>query len=289
MQGLSVLYFVRHNETGLTKIGITSNWSARSTALKVGKKTKLLGIYECEDALTAEKDLHERARKYRLPGSEYFNLQVNDLKQLLCFAEASYKCAKQKLELFSLHANSKMLDVSQALDWSASDWFRLIKNSWRRSILDDVKNCIDEELTLEEFLQFKDEIMPIKASLLKEWQKDLYGEAYGEYLAIKKIWAEFYSQKSCAISKHLFNIHRCRSGIKCRPKRKLSFSNDISCKWSSFDAVINGQKISLDTLGIIYRLVCCYRFEEYCSRAFDALLTPGEFEYYLEHYGPHLG
>lgn len=69
------LYVIKHNQTGLVKIGVSNNWYERAKALQIGVKTSPLIVVLTDNNSKAEKDLHEQYKEYRLPGSEYFQLE----------------------------------------------------------------------------------------------------------------------------------------------------------------------------------------------------------------------
>jgi hypothetical protein len=56
----------------LVKIGKTSNWESRSKALKVGQQTKREVLARVSDMTFAERCLHHRYKRYRVPQSEWF-------------------------------------------------------------------------------------------------------------------------------------------------------------------------------------------------------------------------
>lgn len=68
------LYVIKHNRTGLVKIGVSNNWYERAKALQVGVKTSPLIVVLTDNNVEAEKYLHAHYRDCRLPGSEYFQL-----------------------------------------------------------------------------------------------------------------------------------------------------------------------------------------------------------------------
>lgn len=70
------LYLIRHLESGMVKIGITSDWGRRSRELAVGDTTELLQLWElpAPHNRRAERELHQLLSWARLPQSEWFNL-----------------------------------------------------------------------------------------------------------------------------------------------------------------------------------------------------------------------
>lgn len=79
MSRYSILYVIRHGETGLHKIGITNDWTRRQKELEVGPKTKAIHIVRVNDARQVEKYLHRRFAAKRMPQSEWFHLNEEEL------------------------------------------------------------------------------------------------------------------------------------------------------------------------------------------------------------------
>lgn len=75
---MECIYLIRHNKTGLHKIGMTENWSRRSKELKIGAVTTLVKIIECKDARKWEKVLHVMFKHKRIPQSEWFTIEAED-------------------------------------------------------------------------------------------------------------------------------------------------------------------------------------------------------------------
>lgn len=68
------VYLIRDDETGLHKIGITSNWARRSRQLQVGRGSTAVRLVPCADAKKWERVLHAQFRHKRLPQSEWFRI-----------------------------------------------------------------------------------------------------------------------------------------------------------------------------------------------------------------------
>ena len=73
------IYLIRHNSTGLHKIGVTSNIDRRFYQLGVNKVAKAIMYEEVYNADKLEKDLHNEYKRYRLPQSEWFDLSDYDV------------------------------------------------------------------------------------------------------------------------------------------------------------------------------------------------------------------
>lgn len=71
----AVVYRIRHQQSGMIKIGISDNWERRARELKVGDSTELLGLTDFDsfdEAATVEKQAHKLLDSNRLPQSEWF-------------------------------------------------------------------------------------------------------------------------------------------------------------------------------------------------------------------------
>jgi hypothetical protein len=286
MYNLSVLYFIEHVETKMVKIGITSNWSSRLTALKTGKLTSVIAIFECHDINAAERDMHEKARKYRLPGSEYFFLPKQLLNRLLRECKEAYKDVTQKIALYNYYRASSVLDVTGALNQSAADWLRLNQSTWKKSVIEQVTWSMEENgKTVDERLQFVQTIKSVSQNL-PQAKRECYPDLHLNHLAAYSIWARFSTQIICLIPKKLFIKERTRIGVSCRPRRTLDLSKDVQIKWSTNEADINGVRVSRQAAESLLGLLFDYRMNQYCTEAYNYLLSPDSFDYYLSAYGP---
>lgn len=77
------LYVIKHDQTGLVKIGVSNNWYERAKALQIGTKTSPVIVVLTDNNAKAERDLHEQYRDYRLPGSEYFQLDNTSVGEVI--------------------------------------------------------------------------------------------------------------------------------------------------------------------------------------------------------------
>ena len=68
------VYLIKDNESGLHKIGMTTNWNSRQRALRVGTVTTKIRFVQCKDAGKWEKVLHAMFRHKRIPQSEWFRI-----------------------------------------------------------------------------------------------------------------------------------------------------------------------------------------------------------------------
>lgn len=275
----------------MTKIGITCQWHSRSKSLKIGEKTQLLGLFQANELAEAEKQLHDTFRESRLPGSEYFNLNKKQIKQLLLFMTDKYESVEKYYNYYSKVKKSQDLEITHALGWSASDWFRLCKSSWLSSIVQSAENDLYAEdcfFSKEDFGVFRKEIEEAIANLSDNF-RDTYANWYLEWLVAQDIWYELKDNFECWISKsklkkscrYNHNYGRYYSKYHYfKPKFK-----DIDARFPEF--IIHertGCAITKPTLKVIYSIVCEYRFVEYIEYAFECV--DDSFEYYYDEYGP---
>ena len=68
------VYVIQDKETGLYKIGRTTNMQRRMRELGVGKTARLITSKSVGDAPAVEKAAHQRYKANRLPQTEYFKL-----------------------------------------------------------------------------------------------------------------------------------------------------------------------------------------------------------------------
>jgi predicted GIY-YIG superfamily endonuclease len=68
------VYVIQDIQSGLYKIGITTNMPRRMQELGVGKTARLLQQKQVTNPRAVEKAAHERYRAARLPQTEYFKL-----------------------------------------------------------------------------------------------------------------------------------------------------------------------------------------------------------------------
>ena len=68
------VYVIQDKESGLYKIGRTTNMQRRMRELGVGKTARLVRQKQVEDAAAVEKAAHLRYKAARLPQTEYFKL-----------------------------------------------------------------------------------------------------------------------------------------------------------------------------------------------------------------------
>lgn len=70
------VYVIQDLDSGMYKIGRTTNMKRRMRELGVGKTARLVQELSVDDAVEVEKAAHQRYKAHRLPQSEYFKLSV---------------------------------------------------------------------------------------------------------------------------------------------------------------------------------------------------------------------
>jgi len=96
----SILYVIQHEDTGLHKIGITNDWSRRQRELELGIKTKAVHVVRVNDARQIESYLHRRFKAQRMPQSEWFNLdgeQLNFVRSTVLKARDDYRGPRDQI------------------------------------------------------------------------------------------------------------------------------------------------------------------------------------------------
>ena len=87
MQTLEVktgyIYFIKSELLGGYKIGITTSPKSRFKALAVGTKAKLLGYWKLDAYRELEKQLHKEYAAVRVPQSEWFDLDIFQLHDVV--------------------------------------------------------------------------------------------------------------------------------------------------------------------------------------------------------------
>ena len=77
------IYFLKSTLLGGYKIGITTNPVARFKALAVGTKAKLIGYWSLDAYRELEKQLHSEYKAQRVPQSEWFDLDSNQIRDVI--------------------------------------------------------------------------------------------------------------------------------------------------------------------------------------------------------------
>jgi len=77
-RSMECVYLIRDNQTGLHKIGMTTDWDRRSRQLQVGVTTTKVQIVPCTNAKKWEKVLHAMFKHRRIPQSEWFRITAEE-------------------------------------------------------------------------------------------------------------------------------------------------------------------------------------------------------------------
>jgi hypothetical protein len=91
---IGVVYVILDVSSGLHKIGITLDWERRKRQLHVGIKTRAICVIRVNRPGELERALHVKFKEFRLPQSEWFNLEEShllEIKQTLVSARDRYK------------------------------------------------------------------------------------------------------------------------------------------------------------------------------------------------------
>lgn len=126
------LYVIRHITTNLIKIGVASNWYNRAKALKIGYDTQPIVVVLTEKNAEAEKELHRVYDAYRLPGSEYFNLNPELLTNLVSTALnygklliSPYKQQVEKFDVIKILSKQDYVEISKYFKYELHRQLRL--------------------------------------------------------------------------------------------------------------------------------------------------------------------
>ena len=77
------VYVLRSNVLGGYKVGITTSPTSRFKALAVGTKADLVGYWQCPYYRELEKQLHKEYTAQRVPQSEWFDLDAEQLQEVI--------------------------------------------------------------------------------------------------------------------------------------------------------------------------------------------------------------
>lgn len=286
MHETEVVYVIEHIKSGMTKIGITSDWFSRSATLKVHQETRLIGLFESCDMEKTEKDLHRFFRKQRLPGSEYFFLTKEQQKDLLDKARENNREMEDLTGTFRAMTNSPIADVTNAVLWSSRDWLRLNRKSWRRRISDYCSQPFeDTDLEVEADI-CKRQIQEIATEMNDPW---CFGTA--EQRAAEKICNEFFGHHKASIDKKNFhrtsyNTGKLRFYLKQNAYENIFEHLIFTPSIQDAEVVVKDIKLKAETLRFLLRMLIDYRGGKYCEQAINALADRREFGYYLSCLGP---
>lgn len=126
---MGYLYVIAHkNAQNMHKIGITKNWDKRRKQLKVGSATYCNTLVEFPDDIEklVEKQMHAQYKDYRLPQSEWFDLNTNTLyclKFSLSFAATTNK-GEQLYDIEDLseqEQDEETIALQRLCDWLGNE------------------------------------------------------------------------------------------------------------------------------------------------------------------------
>jgi hypothetical protein len=283
-----VLYVIKHDATKTVKIGITGNWDSRSKSLKIGEKTSLVALYNCPCIYNAEKELHNTFKEWRLPGSEYFNLKTSNLQKLVNQANQAYQnITDQYQELLALKQHD-WLDITGAVSWSASDWFRLNQERWKNHIIEVAKSHLyfygkEKKPDYNRFDQFEQEVYKFM-SILKpstDW-----GEGQGVHTTVAKMWCAILQNTAFAIKKKDFTPIKRYNGYDYKLHKDYDFKNIKIIYNDNQLPILKGREISENTVEILFEIMGCYRLLDFAGRAYDSFRDPTENWSYWQNFGP---
>ena len=287
----NIIYAIQHIDSGMTKIGITCQWNSRCKSLKVGEKTKLLGLFQSDELAEAEKELHDTFKEWRLPGSEYFNFNKKQIKELLSLMTDKFQSVEKYYQYYSKVKKLQNLEITNALHHSAHDWFRLCRSSWLRSIIKSAAIDLYSEdcfFSSEDFDIFQKEIKET-INHLSDHFRETYANWYLEWTVAQDIWYELKDNFECWIDKKKlkktshYHYNYGRYYTKCQ-LIKPNFE-DIEVSFPEFIThERTGCIITKPTLKVIYSIVCEYRFCQYIETAYEFMHD--DFRYYYDSYGP---
>ena len=277
------LYVIKHNQTGLVKIGVSNNWYERAKALQIGVKTSPLVVVLTDNNAKAEKDLHEQYKDYRLPGSEYFQLCSTLVGEVIS------KALKHGKPLSSWYAYpEKQLCASKAL--LQQDYV-------------EVTACFHRQLLRQLRLKYRQPIQCVLEFMEMYWDQESIRK-FTVYLDIqvqkrklreRNTWnyKDWYLRLDVceAYLYRLFNHIRVFMPVPLPVYPEAS--SDLFAELC-FTTVSNCRVISYDKLPLFARILFertsnPYQFRRDFFAVQDMLLKQADkcFEHYLESYGPY--
>ena len=85
---METVYLIRDRQSQLVKIGITGDWGKRARQLKVGSKTDPLMVVLAHHNRHHESRLHEKWAEHRLPQTEWFCLDEQQIAAVVADVES---------------------------------------------------------------------------------------------------------------------------------------------------------------------------------------------------------
>lgn len=283
----NVLYVIEHLKSKAIKIGITSQWQNRAKVLRVGFDTKLLGLFNCLDIRETELELHQTYKSFRLPGSEYFMLNENQIEHLIIYLRENFKDVTDIFNFYNSVNNSSKLEVTGAVSWSGNEWFRLNRERWKQSPIISAEVVLHQnfgKFDLNDLAIFKAQL----ASVIDKLKIVSHFGGIGEEqsIAAHEIWRSMIKVSKFFIDKRLYKRHCNPNGILHSLPRKISTENIESCIPDDIFLENTDLKLESSTVKIIYAIVADCRLKEKLESAMDTSVKIEDFQYYLRSYGP---
>jgi hypothetical protein len=283
-----VLYVIRHDRTKTVKIGITVNWDARSKSLKLGQKTTLLRLYNCPDICSAEKELHDKYRDIRLPGSEYFYFDDSELISFFKETDNAYTNITNDYKNFQAINKHPWLDISGSVQWSISDWFRLNQKSWFRDIVEYLYICLvvvseDDPEKADQYNKFINQFDKFCKTIKVPYYYN--GWSQSQYVA-EKIWDEITNHYGFAIPKKDFKLNRHLRNEPYQLHGDYDLNKIKFVNISGQEPCLNGLQITPIMIQVLFENLADYRLHYYAERAYNCFTRQDGKFYYWESYGP---
>lgn len=268
----------------MTKIGITENWFSRSTALKLNKETKCLGLFSPPEALKAEREIHHHLRDFRLPGSEYFKLSPKQQSVLIDGLCQRYRVEKDLSLVFAEYKAKKTIDITKCVKASAYHWLRLNEKSWKYFISDLCGGSYQD--APERSRQIcSEQIVQIARIIASDW-----GMGVSQNIAARAIAEQLFLSDSFTMLKSSFARHRLyspeRFQYRLKPHIDRELTGVVKHHPGSRPLVARNVEIMPETVDVLLQWWISYSTDELCEKAMTCLMDRTMFGWYLSNYGP---
>lgn len=287
----NVLYVIRHDQTRTVKIGITVDWNSRSKSLKVGSKTSLLRLYNCPDICSAEKELHDKYRDIRLPGSEYFCFNEPELLSFFKETDSAYLDVTNDFKNISIINNHPWLDISGSVVWSMNDWFRLNRERWFNDVVEYlyiylVAASKDDPQKTDQYKKFVTEFDDLFAIVKTP---DYWNDRSRKQLVAEKIWHQITDHYGFAIRKKDFKCLNYSTGKIYQLHKNYDVGRIKIVNISGEQPRLNGLEISSNMIQVLFENLADFRLHYYAENAYNCFSREDEKIYYWENHGPLTG
>jgi hypothetical protein len=282
-----VLYLIRHKKTKTIKIGITSQWQSRAKTLRVGTDTELLALLQTPDVKETECELHHEFKQYRLPGSEYFAFNKRQVEVITTRLKEQFEDVTELFSLYDSVNKSNTLEVTGAVSWSGSEWFRLNHERRRRSPLNSAEIVLHKYP--EKFDRKDLKVLEEQLALVIEKLKIVSyfgGIGLEQSIAAHIIWYSIIGASQFFIDKSLYRRHCNPSRVLHYLPRKISTA-DIEC-FIPDNIFLEDTNLKLEssTVNMIFAIAADCRLKEKLESAMNTSVKIEDFKYYLQDYGP---